>query len=73
MCRPNTSNLGYGIVRSPAVNLLARLAFALRQPAFNNHILQQGSRDEIFAAARGIDQMLQHRTPAGAAAGDGDP
>ncbi len=55
------------------LNLLARLAFALRQPAFNNHILQQGSRDEIFAAARGVDQMLQHRDPAGAAAGDGVP
>ncbi len=55
------------------LNLLARLAFALRQPAFNNHILHQGSRDEIFAAARGIDQMLQKRAAAAAASENGIP
>ncbi len=46
------------------LNLLARLAFALRQPVFAGHILHQGSRDEIFAAAHGIDQMLQQRAAA---------
>lgn len=55
------------------LNLLSRLAFALRHPVFSKHIAQQGSRDEILESAREIDRLLLSRVPENAAAGGGSP
>ncbi len=40
------------------LNLLSKLAFALRQPAFAETIRRQGTRDEILAAAESIDSRV---------------
>lgn len=40
------------------LHLLARLAFALRQPTFAEIIARQGSREEIFAASRAADENV---------------
>lgn len=40
------------------LQLLARLGFALRQPAFVEVIARQGSRDQILAASQAVDQSI---------------
>jgi PTS system nitrogen regulatory IIA component len=40
------------------LHLLARLAFALRQPAFVEVIAKQGSREQILAASQAVDQSI---------------
>ncbi len=40
------------------LHLLARLSFALRRPAFMEVVGRQGSREEIFAAIRAIDESI---------------
>lgn len=52
------------------LSLLSRLAHALRQPAFRDVIVRQGSRDEIGAAATAVDGQLAVR-PAGDGGGEG--
>jgi hypothetical protein len=37
---------------------LARLAFALRQPAFAEIIAKPGSREQILAASQTVDQSI---------------
>lgn len=44
------------------LHLLARLAHALRQPAFSRVIAGQGSRDEIVAAGESIDRSVSPRS-----------
>jgi PTS system nitrogen regulatory IIA component len=41
------------------LHLLSRLAFALRDPGFKDLIINQGSRDDILAAARRISESLK--------------
>jgi nitrogen PTS system EIIA component len=40
------------------LHLLARLGFALRQPAFADAIAKHGSRQEILAASQSVDQSI---------------
>jgi nitrogen PTS system EIIA component len=40
------------------LHLLARIGFALRQPVFAQVIAQQGSREQILAASRSVDESL---------------
>ena len=40
------------------LHLLARLGFALRQPAFAEVIAEQGSREQILAASQAVDQSI---------------
>ncbi len=40
------------------LNLLSRLAYALKQPAFSDAVARKASRDEIIACAGQIDTML---------------
>jgi PTS system nitrogen regulatory IIA component len=40
------------------LHLLARLGFALRQPAFVDVIAKQGSRDEVLAASQAVDESI---------------
>jgi PTS system nitrogen regulatory IIA component len=40
------------------LHLLARLGFALRQPAFAEAIAKQGPRDAILAACQAVDQSI---------------
>ncbi len=55
------------------LNLLSRLAFALRHPGFSKTIAQQGSRDEILESAREIDRLLLSRAPDKAGTGGDAP
>jgi len=45
------------------LRLLSRLSFALQDPGFKAVVTRQGSRDEVFAAARRVEAALL-RTPA---------
>ena len=54
---------------SAHLNLLSKLAHALRQPEFAGVITRQGTRDEILDAAALIDRSVPR--PAGATAGTG--
>jgi PTS system nitrogen regulatory IIA component len=40
------------------LHLLARLSYALRQPAFVEVINQQGPRDAVLAASQAVDQSI---------------
>jgi PTS system nitrogen regulatory IIA component len=40
------------------LQLLARLGFALRQPAFARVIAEQGSREQILAASQAVEQSI---------------
>ena len=46
---------------SAHLNLLSRLSFALRHPAFSDAISRRGSRAEIAAAADLVDGSIPHR------------
>jgi len=54
------------------VALLARLAFALRQPSFVEVLARQGSREEIVAAAAAVDRAVSLRSANAAAKGDAE-
>ncbi|MEN6457809.1 MAG: PTS sugar transporter subunit IIA [Thermoguttaceae bacterium] len=45
------------------LHLLARLGFALRQPAFAEVIAKQGTRDTIYAASQVVDQSIPQPAP----------
>lgn len=47
------------------LHLLARLSYALRQPAFARVIAQQASRDAILAQAEAMDQSVPRPQPDG--------
>lgn len=47
------------------LNLLSRLSFALRQPAFSRAVHDRLTDREILATASEIDEMLKSRVPAG--------
>ena len=40
------------------LQMLARLSFALRQPAFADVIARHGARDEILKACAAVDQSI---------------
>jgi len=45
------------------LHLLARLGFALRQPAFVEVIAKQGSRDAVLGASQSVDQSIPPPAP----------
>ncbi|MBU0678280.1 MAG: PTS sugar transporter subunit IIA [Verrucomicrobia bacterium] len=61
------------VIVSPTItahlNLLSRLAFALRQPEFTDVITRPASREEIIASAQHIDRLIASRNAN--TAGDG--
>ena len=56
---------------SAHLNLLNRLAFALRQPEFSGAVAGRATADEILAAAARIDDKVSGRDPGASAEGDG--
>ena len=48
-------------VISAHLNLLSRLAFAMRHQSFSNAIRQQASRDNIYSAAGEVDLAVTRR------------
>jgi nitrogen PTS system EIIA component len=45
------------------LHLLARLSFALRQPAFAAVMAGQGSREQVLAASQAVDESIPPPTP----------